>query len=98
MMVVPIVYMLVYESVVVCLLVVVVFCCVGGSGRRGGRVRVGGRGRCGVRVRGGVHGPGRGLGVHDHGVADLQWESVDTADKTLLGDTFPFKETEGLKV
>ena len=42
------------------------FCDVGGSGRRGGR---GGRGVC---VRGCVHGPGRGLGVRDDGVADLQ--------------------------
>ena len=42
------------------------FCGVGGSGRRGGR---GGRGVC---VRGCVHGPGRGLGVRDDGVADLQ--------------------------
>ena len=36
------------------------FCDVGGSGRRG------------VHVHDGVHGPGRGHGVLDHGVADLQ--------------------------
>ena len=34
----------------------------------------------------------------DDGVADLQWEPVDTADEKLLDDTFPFNETEGLKV
>ena len=53
--------------------------CVRGGIRGRGIVRVrgyrfygvGGRGRCGVRVRGGEHGPGRGLGVRDHGVADL---------------------------
>ena len=74
------------------------FCDVGGSGRHGGCVRVGGRESHGVRVRGGVHGPGRGLGVRDHGVADLQWKPVDIADVELLDDTYPFNETEGLKV
>ena len=68
-----------------------------GSGRCGGCVCVGGRGRHGVGVCGGVHDPGHGLGVCDHGVADLQWEAVDIADE-LLDDTFPFNETEGLKV
>ena len=71
---------------------------VGGSGRSGCRVRVGGRGRRGVHARGGVHGPGRGLGVRYHGVADLQWEPFDIVDEELLDDTFPFSETEGLKV
>ena len=65
---------------------------VGGSGRHGGH------GWCGVCVRGGVHGPGRGLGVRDHGVADLQREPADIADEDLLDDTFHFNKTEGLKV
>ena len=45
-----------------------------------------------------MHGPECGLGVCDHGVADLQQEPVDIADEELLDDTFPFNETEGLKV
>ena len=44
-----------------------------------------------------MHGPECGLGVCDHGVADLQQEPVDIADEELLDDTFPFNETEGLK-
>ena len=67
-------------------------------GHDGGHVRVGGRGRHGVCVHGAVHGPGHGLGVHDHGVVDLQWEPVDIADEELLDDTFPFNESEDLKV
>ena len=65
-------------------------CGVGCSGRDGGCVCVGGHRRHGGSVCDGVHGPGLGHGVHDHGVADLQWEPVDTADEVLLDDTFPF--------
>ena len=68
------------------------FCGVGGNGKRSGR------GRHGVCVHGCIHGPGRGLGVRDHGVADLQWEPVDIADEELLDDTFSLNETKGLKV
>ena len=74
------------------------FCGVGGIGRRGGCGCVGSHGRLGVRVHGGVHSSGRGLGIYDHGLADLQWGPVDIADEELLDYTFPFKETEGLKV
>ena len=45
-----------------------------------------------------MHDPGCGLGVSDHGVADLQWEPVDIVDEELLDDTFSFNETECLKV